>query len=156
MSWLEHYCNMKYFNSLSFDMKKSLFCVTGMVNIEVLWKNQLARLRSIIHHKSHHEMTYFALYLFALLSHFTTLPHLTSDWVSVLWRLPAPAPDWAPSVGAGSGLDCDKQQARPTLGENRPKLQSQWRHLYPTLSSINVPLQSSYFIHDAWLCVSTY
>ena len=29
---------MKYFNSLSFDMKKSLFCVTGIVNIEVLWK----------------------------------------------------------------------------------------------------------------------
>ena len=38
MSWLEHYCNMKYFNSLSFDMKKSLLCVTEMINIEVLWK----------------------------------------------------------------------------------------------------------------------
>ena len=117
-------------------------------------ENQLARLRSIIHHPSHHEMTYFALYLFSLLSHFTTLPHLTSDWISVLWRLPAPAPDWAPSVGAGSGLDCDKQQARPTLGENRPKLQSQWRHLYPIL--LQSPSSVSYLIHDAWLCVGTY
>ena len=103
-------------------------------------ENQLARLRSIIHHKSHHEMTYFALYLFTLCSHFTTLPHLT--WLRVV-----------KTPGSGSWLSPEcRSRLRPELWQaagppytgwkQTPKLQSEWRHLYPILSSHKVPLQS--------------
>ena len=103
-------------------------------------ENQLARLRSIIHHKSHHEMTYFALYLFTLCSHFTTLPHLT--WLRVV-----------KTPGSGSWLSPEcRSRLRPGLWQaagppytgwkQTPKLQSAWKHLYSILSSYWVPLQS--------------
>lgn len=92
----------------------------------------------MFYYSSHHEMTYFAPLVFAL----CTFHHIIASSVTV-WRLLAPAPDWAPSIGAGSGPDCQAAVPPSTLGQQSQVTKLNWNWTVETLLSPSIVLTAS-------------
>ena len=103
---------MKYFNSLSFDMKTSLLCVKGMINIEVLSKTNWQGY-DLLFITSRDDLL--------SITSVSSFHHIASSESLCVNTALSPAPDWALSVGAGSGPHCDKQPPYTLDNNHKPK-----------------------------------